>query len=140
GLGHLRTTLAIPGLSAGLKAKETELRRTSIRGFVLLKDKAGDAWSAIKSALGDSDSSVRGQVIVICGVIGKKQPDAVKALIEVAQKETDQDNRVTAIQALGDLGPVAKSAMPSLEKLAMDDVRARIREAAKDAARKIKGS
>ncbi|MFO0968423.1 MAG: HEAT repeat domain-containing protein [Gemmataceae bacterium] len=140
GLGHLKTTLAIPGLSVGLKSKEPELRRTAIRGLTLLKDKAAGAWGAIKPALGDMDSIVRNQAIIACGFIAKAQAEAVSELTGAAEKDRDLDNRITAIQTLGGLGATAKSAMPVLEKLAMNDFRARIREAAKDAARKIKGS
>jgi HEAT repeat protein len=139
GLGHLKSEKALPGFVAGLKAKEPELRRAALRGLAQLKEKAKGAWSAVKPALADEDSAVRNQAILICGLIGKAEPEAVKELIQALQKDRDQDNRLTAIQALGGLGGAAVSAVDALERVAAGDVRAKIRDAAKEALRKIKG-
>lgn len=140
GLGHLKSEKSVPGLVGGLKASEPELRRTAIRGLVQLKEKAKDGWSAIKTILKDRDGVVRNQAILACGFLAKGQPEAVDALIHAATKDFDLDNRVTAIQTLGSLGPVAASALKELDRLARDDVRARIRDAAREAHRKIQGS
>ena len=56
-----------------------------------------------------------------------------------AQKDAVVDNRLAAVAEIGNLGVHAKDLVPLLEKLADDDLRLAVREAAKKAADKIKG-
>lgn len=138
GLGHLKLEKGIPGLVAGLQAKDAPLRRTAIRGLVPLKEKAAEAWTVVQKVTRDPDTAVRAQAILVCGNIGKVQPEAVKELIHAAEKDISLENRLSAIRAIGDLGKVAAEASELLQRLAASDVRASIRDAASDALRKIK--
>jgi hypothetical protein len=47
--------------------------------------------------------------------------------------------RLAAVQALGELGAAAKSAVKDLEAVSRDDSQARVREAAAAAVKKING-
>jgi len=140
GLGHLKLEKSIAGLVVGLESKEPDLRRTASRGLVQLKEKAKDAWTAVEKAAADSDAGVRSQVILVCGNIGKGKTAAVKVLIQAAEKDGNLENRLSAIRALGDLGAAASDAVPLLKNLSTSDVRASIRDAASQAAKKIGGA
>ena len=54
----------------------------------------------------------------------------------VAQSRGAADRYAQAIMALGDLGPIAKPALPTLTRL-LDDSNAMIRQAAEEATKKI---
>ena len=62
----------------------------------------------------------------------------VPALADTAAKDDNTENRLAAIQELGQLGNVAGDAVPTLTRLASNDSRASIREAAEEALKKIK--
>lgn len=151
-LGFLKTEKAVPGLIEGMNAKEDQLRRTAIRGLAPLKEKALEAYGilirAVAGGMGskgekiaaDKDNAVRGQAILLLGVLGKDHKETVPALVQAAEKDGSLENRILAIRGLGELGETAKDALKVLENLALNDVRAPVREAARIAAGKVKGS
>lgn len=146
-LGFMKTDKAVPALVAGLTSTEVELRRMAIRALGPLQEKAKDAYDVLvrvvvgtKEEKADKDIIVRGQAILLLGVLGKEKAEAIPVLVQAAEKDESLDNRLFAIRVLGDLGPAAMEALKSLENLAVNDVRAPVRTAARLAISKIKGS
>jgi len=63
---------------------------------------------------------------------------AVPLLLKCLHRE-DPVIRGVAIMALGEIGPLASEATPALEVTATNDTEVRVREAAREALKKIKG-
>ncbi|MBI3407161.1 MAG: HEAT repeat domain-containing protein [Planctomycetes bacterium] len=137
GLGERAEGAAIP-LSLGLKDKDVELRKAIATALGKLGD-IKECWPAIKDALQDKDVGVRYQAIRLSGSLGRELKEPVTALIGVAEKDVNQENRLAAIQELGELGSQATDAVANLTRIATTDTRAAIREAAAAAVKKIKG-
>ena len=55
-------------------------------------------------------SALRNHLIRLAGTLGKTNPEAVTALTAAAREDESTENRIAAIQELGELGPLAKSA------------------------------
>ena len=106
---------------------------------MLGRSKDPRATKALIAALKDPDVEVRHQVIRLSGKLGREVGDVVPALIDVATMDDATQNRLAAIQELGDLGPVASRAVEILTRLAADDVRSSVREAAQAALKRIQG-
>lgn len=125
-------------LGSILGEKNVELRRASAIALGSLGEKSKNAWPAIKPRLADlkEDSSVRNHLIRLTGVLGKTNAETIDVLLTVAQKDESTENRIAAIQELGELGPLAKSAVKTLSAIAQQDGRAAVREAA---AKAVKG-
>ena len=141
GLGRMGTKAesAVLVLAAQLKEKEVELRRAAGLALTKIGGKVREAWPAVKEAYADTDNAVRHQVIRLAGIVGKEHKEAVVLLAEAAQKDANLENRLAALQELGELESAASAALPTLMSLASEDVRATVREAAQAALRRIKG-
>ena len=59
-------------------------------------------------------------------------------MIAAAKEDESTENRIAALQELGELGPLAKSAVEPLTTIAAQDARAAIREAAGKALKQIR--
>ena len=141
GIGRMgeKAAAAIPALARALKEKDVELRRAAAVALGQVGDQAKDAWPAIKEAYHDADNGVRNQVIRLAGSIGEELKEAIALLAEAAQKDINLENRLAAVQELGRLESAAMAALPVLSRIATDDARASVRDAAQAAIRKIKG-
>jgi HEAT repeat protein len=140
-LGKLSNGLdeAISTLAATLKDTDVELRRAAAHSLGKHGSRAKPAWDLVKLALkDDADNTVRFHLIrVVAEQVGvDKEP--LKILAEQAQKDVHVENRLAAIGELQALGGTALDAIPVLEKIAEDDLRLAVREAAKAAILKIK--
>ena len=135
----LNLFLSAAALAGVLRDKDVEMRRAAAVTLGQLGYKVQEAWPALKEAYGDQDNAVRGYVIRVLGRIGKNQKEAVALLAEAAVKDANVENRLAALQELGQLEMAAQSALPTLERLAVEDSRGSIREAARNAMKKIKG-
>ena len=142
GLGRMGTKAetSIPLLARELKDKNVDLRRAAALALCQMGAKVQDAWPAIKDAYADVDNSVRNQVIRLAGSLAKDQKEAISLLADAAQKDVNLENRLAAIQELGQLESGGMEALPVLNRLAVEDVRASVREAAQSAVKRIKGS
>ena len=120
------------------KKEKVELRRSAAVALAKVGAKVNVAWPAAKIALVDTDNSLRYQAIRLAGIYAKDEKAVVPALADAAAKDDNTENRLAAIQELGQLGNVAADAVPTLTRLASGDSRASIREAAEDALKKIK--
>ncbi|MCI0638928.1 MAG: HEAT repeat domain-containing protein [Gemmataceae bacterium] len=137
-LGRLgeKAASAVRVISEGLKEKDVDLRRAAAVALAQLGEKAKEAWPAIQDAYMDADIGVRHQVIRLAGRLGKDVgAAAVTLLLEAAQKDVNVENRLAAIQELGEMQ--AADAAPVLTKMAQDDPRASVRDAAAAALKKI---
>lgn len=130
----------LKALEATLNDKNVELRKSSAIALGALGEKAKGAWPTIKPHVADAkeDSSVRNHLIRLTGAIGKTNPEAIDVLLVAAQKDDSTENRIAAIQELGELGPLAKSAVTTLTAIATQDGRAAVREAAAKAVKDIR--
>jgi hypothetical protein len=141
GVGKLgcSTPACVAVLSEALTAKSGSLRLAAATALNALGDRAGGAWPAIKAGLKDADSGLRNQLIRAAGALVKEQPEAVAALAERAMGDDATENRLAAIQELGEAGAAARSAEAVLDRIAAQDARARLRDAATKALKKVKG-
>jgi HEAT repeat protein len=130
---------AVPVLAHALAEKQVELRRAAAVALVQIGSAAKEAWPAAKEAYKDADSAVRNQVIRLAGTLGKDQKEAVTLLAKAAVDDANLENRLAAIQELAQLESAATEALPTLVRLAAEDVRAAVREAADAAVKRIKG-
>ncbi len=140
GLGRSGSSSAADLLAKGLNEKNLELRKSAAVALGSLKENAKSAWPTIKERMADKkeNSSIRNHLIRLAGPLGKTNPEAVTALITAARVDESTENRIAAIQELGELGPLAKSAVEPLTTIAAQDPRATIREAAGKALKQIR--
>jgi HEAT repeat protein len=131
---------AIPALAQALKERDVDLRRAAALALGKIGAKIAGVWPAIKEANHDADNAVRNQVIRLAGTLGKGRKEAVTLLAEAAEKDANLENRLAAVQELGQLEAAALDALPVLDRLAAEDVRASVREAARAALKRIKGT
>jgi HEAT repeat protein len=125
-LGHLGPN-AIPGLMAALKHQDREVRETALNGLKTLGPKSRAAVSSVVSLLKDwGPDSLHCSVWSTLVSFGELPVPAVTELL------SDPDLRVQrqAMDALGEMGPVAKAAVSALiEKLEHPDPDVRERAA-----------
>lgn len=135
--GHMETPAI---LSAALADKSVSIRRAAAATLAAIDDKAAAAWPAVKKGLQDTDPQVRYQLYRVAGNVAKEHKEAVSLLVLGAQKDSTTENRLVAILELGELGSMASDALPALMKLADEEARPQLREAAQTAVGKIRGS
>jgi len=131
----------ITALGEALGAKNIELRKAAAVALGSLGVKAKSAWPTIKERLNDAkeDSSVRNHLIRLTGTLAKSNAEAIKALTEAAENDKSTENRIAAIQELGELGSLPEETTKSLRRIATQDARAAIREAAARVLKKLAG-
>src|SRR5262249_50603366 len=132
GIGRIgdKAEPAVPVLARALKEIDAALRRAAAVALGQVGGKAKDAWPAVKDAFHDSDNGVRNQVIRLTGSLGKDHKEAVTLLMAAAEKDVNLENRLAALQELGQLESAASEALPLLTRLVAEDARTAIREAA----------
>jgi HEAT repeat protein len=146
GLSNSDAADVIETLSAALSEKNVEIRKTAAAALGSLGGKARAAWPAVKGRLTEKtatyepDNVIRNHLIRLTGTLGRSIDDAIPVLIEISNLDPSTENRIAAIQELGELGGRAKTAVKALEGIASGDARAAVREAADKAVQKIKGS
>jgi HEAT repeat protein len=132
------TAGCLAALSQALGDKAPELRLSAAAALTTLGARAKDAWPVIEVGLKDADSGLRYQLIRAAGTLAQLRPEAIAALAERAQRDESTENRLAAIQELGEAGAAARSAEAILTQIATQDARARLREAAAAALKRIK--
>jgi len=144
GLGRLggEYPAGIEALGKALTDGPPELRRSVAITLGQIGKQAGAAWPAIKATLQDKkgDSTTRFALIRAAASVARQHADAVGELVKLAEADESVENRLAAIQELGELGSVATGAAKDLERIATNDARAAIREAAAAAHKKVTGS
>jgi HEAT repeat protein len=119
------------------KDEKPALRRSAVVALGKIGIKAALGWPALQNALRDNDNGLRYQAIRLAGALAKDDKAIVPALADSALKDENVENRLAAIQELGQLGNLAVAAVPTLNQLTSDS-RGSIRNAAQDALKKIK--
>jgi HEAT repeat protein len=143
GMGRTGTSApeAITALGKTLAAKNIELRRAAAVSLNALGLKAISSWPAVKSRLAEKesepDTSIRNHLIRLAGTLGKEQPEAIPVLTDLAVTDEATENRIAAIQELGELGARARGSVKVLGEIAEKDARASVREAAAKALKLI---
>lgn len=135
------STEALAALSKSLVEKNLEIRKAAATTLHALGAKAQPAWTAVKTRFdkkNEPDSGIRNNAIRLAGVLGKTNDEAVDHLALAAEKDDSNENRIAAIQELGELGSRAKSAAKVLDAIRKEDGRATIREAAEKALKQIR--
>ncbi len=133
------TTEAIEALSLALTDQNLRLRKAAAISLTALGPKAKASWPTVKTRVGDAkeDGSVRNHLIRLTGILAKTTPDAIPILETAAKTDESTENRLAAIEELGELGPLARGAVETLKGIAAQDGRAAVREAASKAVKQI---
>jgi HEAT repeat protein len=142
GLGRLGDYAAgVEALGRALEDATPDVRRAAAVALGPLGGKAAPAWPAIRKTLEDkkSDSTARFALVHAAASLVKQHPEAVPLLAKLAQEDDAAENRLAAIQELGELGAAAEKAVPALQVIAQTEARATLRDAAAAALKKIKG-
>jgi hypothetical protein len=84
----------------------------------------------------ESDAGIRNYLIRLAGTLAKANSEAIPPLTEAAVHDTSTENRIAAIQELGELPMLPQDTRTALMQIASDDPRESIREAAKKALRR----
>lgn len=137
GLG--RSTVAaesvVPPLAELLNDSTPELRRAVAISLARQGKDADIAWPKIEEALKGPDQLVRYQLIRLTGQLAKMRGQAIDALIDRAKIDANVENRLAAIQELGDLPGV--DTVNTLELLVQNETNAAIRTAAEASLKKL---
>jgi len=137
GLG--RSTVAadrvVPPLAELLNDPVLEIRKAVAISLTRQGKDADIAWPKVEEALKGPDQVVRYQLIRLTGQIAKVREQAIDALVERAKFDANVENRLAAIQELGDL-PGANTTT-ALEVLVQSDTNAAIRTAAEASLKKL---
>jgi HEAT repeat protein len=112
GLGPFDKT-AVPTLIAALKDKEREVRRAAIRALADIGRNAVDAIPDLQDFCKEASTD---EIDDVCRALARMGPAAVPALIEFLGPSSPQSIRDAARQALEEIGPGAKDAVPALIK------------------------
>lgn len=133
---------AVPALAKSLNTDQSvEVRQQAAVSLGKMTGELKSVAEGILTALkAEKEKSVRVLVIqAIANGLGNSLKDHIPALVEQLNQEPEGEVRLAIVQELGNLGPDAKDALPALNKTTTD-VQITIREAAKIAIKKVKGS
>lgn len=123
-----------------LQSDDVAKQNQGAYGLALLKEEARPAVPALLKAVDNPDSGVRQMVVMALGNAKSTDPKVVQALVRQLMLRKDQPFGVRrqAALSLGELGSVAKSAIPKLKEVQADETSDKlVRQAAGDALRKI---
>ena len=142
GLLGLDAKSAVASLAKSLKEDSVlEVRQQSA---LALGKMSGELKSVSQQLIeilkADSDKSIRVLTVqALANGLGADLKIHLKELSELLVKDPEGEVRLAIVQEIGNLGPDAKEALPALVR-ATTDVQITIREAAKVAVKKVKGS
>ncbi|MGZ3449553.1 MAG: HEAT repeat domain-containing protein [Polyangiales bacterium] len=119
-----------PAVSKALTDGDISVRRVAIDTAVKLSGFADVA--AVATLLGDADPVIRSHAADALGVF--KAKGSVAGLSAIAATDPDEEVRIDAVNALGEIGDPA--ARPAIEK-ALGDASSRVRDAARIASLKL---
>lgn len=122
----------VPALARCLKDKDAKLRLAAIASLQSFGTDAKPAAPGLIELLGDKTCQESSRTVLL--KIGKR---GVPALLEALESRKDFTIRLQVVGILKELGPEAREAVPSLTKLAKQDMSAKMREEASAALRTI---
>lgn len=130
---------ANPALIRASTDRNRDIRYSAVLALADLKGPG--VVAALVERLRDTDAGVRSGSALALGVLFRKDPsEAPRAVPALTAAVRDQDARVKAeaIEALGKIGPPARSAIPALTA-ALKDEDASVRSSAEEALARIRG-
>lgn len=130
---RLNNPAASPAVSAALADSDVSVRRAAVDTATKLG--GFNDVAAVAKLLSDSDSVVRSHAADALGVF--KAKGSVAGLSALALTDADEEVRIDAVNALGEIGDA--SAQATLDK-AMNDASSRVRDAARIASIKLAGT
>jgi vesicle coat complex subunit len=102
-------------LKGQLTDQDVDARRAAAVALGSLKEDAKSTVPDLLKALSDSDKEVRSNAAQALVQIDGQNKELVSPLAKLLQ-DKEMDVRKSAVAALGDMGPVAKPAVPQLEE------------------------
>lgn len=129
-LRRMNDSAGVPAVSLGLGDGEAKVRRAALETATKLGGFRD--VPAVAKLLSDGDAVVRGRAADALGVFRAK--GSVPGLMALAVKDGDEDVRVDAVNALGEIGDPA--GRPAIEQ-ALNDASSRVRDAARVASLKL---
>jgi len=81
-------------------------------------DTITEAMGVLTKAMKDPSPTVRGEAAAAMALVGEKVPAVINQLIAIVGNDNEDENvRIRAAVALGEIGPSAKRALPALSSL-----------------------
>jgi len=105
---------AVPGVTGLLHDTNTVVRAAAAQALGRIGPKASRSLPELKPLIQDKNAAVRTEAVQALGRIEKQ--NAVPMLIELLQSNVT-DVREAAFDALGEMGPAAKAALPALTEI-----------------------
>ncbi len=127
---------AVPALAKALTDKDDELRIAAGGALARVGPRAKDALTEVRKALKDTNATVRHRAMYICLKLERDAVDAVPDLMSSLKVEKVIENRITALRALGAIGPPAKDAVTIITEYTTN-ANPDVRKAATEALAKI---
>jgi HEAT repeat protein len=108
---------ALPPLLAAAKQKEDGgMRESALEGLGYFKLDPAVVLPILRSALDSDTWQVEFAAIRVAPKLGPAGKDLVGSLIELLKKSDNNAEKLEIVQALGEIGPAAKEAIPALTK------------------------
>jgi HEAT repeat protein len=114
--------------------RDSTIRSAAIKVLGKITPVESEVEAALSEALKDESWIVRVEAAVTLGTLGRKTKEAVKVLVEIAEKsaKTNPSLHGTALKALGVFGPEAKGALPVLTEALINTPDSNSRESVAD--------
>jgi HEAT repeat protein len=132
---------AVPAATTALGNSDPQVQQTAAYALGKIGPNAKDAVAPLKGLVGSKDELVKLTAVWALLQIGPRSDDLLKMAIPLLSeglKSPQQMVRIEAAMSLGEIGKGAASAMPALEAAA-NDANSSVRDAVRDAIKKIKG-
>jgi HEAT repeat protein len=107
----------VPELLKLLRDESSYARWAAAKALGEIGGSATSATPALSIALHDSNDNVRLAAALALWRVGRDSKEPVRVLTDLAKRSALPDAQVSAIRALGEIGPPAKAAVPMLEGL-----------------------
>lgn len=140
GLGRLTVAAekVVEPLVSHLGDKQVEVRRAVAAALAKQGKEAAPAWPKVKEALKDKDQAVRYQLIRLTGQLAREEPEPAQELLRHAQKDSNVENRLAALQELEQLPQFTVGDLADqIRELAEGDANLAVRSAAEAVLKKI---
>jgi HEAT repeat protein len=130
-IGGADAAAAVPILCASLQDRESNSRRQASAALGCVGPEAAPAVASLTQALSDRDAVVRRNAALALGHIGVKSEPAVPVLARLMAAQDERDEvRVIAGEALMEISPAIKPAVPKLIKILKEERNPRLRQTA----------
>ncbi len=108
--------VAVPSIVAAVADPDRSVRIAAVWTLRRLPDPA--SVPALAALLGGQDVDLRHYAAIALALQGQAQPEVVRELVDLIEKNGDPGDVGDALRGCATLGPAAKEALPALEKAA----------------------